>query len=253
MYEPCVYCIYSFPQKQWGERWKQHPVSNHQYDQRTKTSHGLQGNVLTSPSRVICSVCSESSERYKSVLSEPVFEISASLRSETCALWWSWLTESAVVPAADAVGVEFHSHSFSCAEYQYKHHRGGTAAVIVNRKQRSSEVFVHKVKPFLRLQDRSIDRQTAQKFSNLQTMTVEVHEDVKTLIYALQVSLEVCRTNEAQICNINLKKARFHRAPCFQPAGNVWGFCSFRVKPVRAALNCCACVQWGFQEMWSEA
>lgn len=253
MYEPCVYCIYSFPQKQWGERWKQHPVSNHQYDQRTKTSHGLQGNVLTSPSRVICSVCSESSERYKSVLSEPVFEISASLRSETCALWWSWLTESAVVPAADAVGVEFHSHSFSCAEYQYKHHRGGTAAVIVNRKQRSSEVFVHKVKPFLRLQDRSIDRQTAQKFSNLQTMTVEVHEDVKTLIYALQVSLEVCRTNEAQICNINLKKARFHRAPCFQPAGNVWGFCSFRVKPVSAALNCCACVQWGFQEMWSEA
>lgn len=203
MYEPCVYCIYSFPQKQWGERWKQHPVSNHQYDQRTKTSHGLQGNVLTSPSRVICSVCSESSERYKSVLSEPVFEISASLRSETCALWWSWLTESAVVPAADAVGVEFHSHSFSCAEYQYKHHRGGTAAVIVNRTQRSSEVFVHKVKPFLRLQDRSIDRQTAQKFSNLQTMTVEVHEDVKTLIYALQVSLEVCRTNEAQICNIN--------------------------------------------------
>lgn len=203
MYEPCVYCIYSFPQKQWGERWKQHPVSNHQYDQRTKTSHGLQGNVLTSPSQVICSVCSESSERYKSVLSEPVFEISASLRSETCALWWSWLTESAVVPAADAVGVEFHSHSFSCAEYQYKHHRGGTAAVIVNRKQRSSEVFVHKVKPFLRLQDRSIDRHTAQKFSNLQTMTVEVHEDVKTLIYALQVSLEVCRTNEAQICNIN--------------------------------------------------
>lgn len=101
------------------------------------------------------------------------------------------------------MGVEFHSHSFSCAEYQYKHHRGGTAAVIVNRKQRSSEVFVHKVKPFLRLQDRSIDRQTAQKFSNLQTMTVEVHEDVKTLIYALQVSLEVCRTNEAQICNIN--------------------------------------------------
>lgn len=203
MYEPCVYCIYSFPQKQWGERWKQHPVSNHQLDQRTKTSHGLQGNVLTSPSQVICSVCSESSERYKSVLSEPVFEISASLRSETCALWWSWLTESAVVPAADAVGVEFHSHSFSCAEYQYKHHRGGTAAVIVNRTQRSSEVFVHKAKPFLRLQDRSIDRQTAQKFSNLQTMTVEVHEDVKTLIYALQVSLEVCRTNEAQICNIN--------------------------------------------------
>lgn len=33
------------------------------------------------PSQVICSVCSESSERYKSVLSE--FEISA---SETCAL-----------------------------------------------------------------------------------------------------------------------------------------------------------------------
>lgn len=194
-------------------RWALKAAScfNHQYDQRTKTSHGLQGNVLTSPSRVICSVCSESSERYKSVLSEPVFEISASLRSETCALWWSWLTESAVVPAADAVGVEFHSHSFSCAEYQYKQHRGGTAAVIVNRKQRSSEVFVHKVKPFLRLQDRSIDRQTAQKFpgrplSNLQTMTVEVHEDgprIKTLTYALQVSLEVCRTNEAQICNIN--------------------------------------------------
>lgn len=226
MYEPCVYCIYSFPQRQWGERWKQHPVSNHQYDQRTKTSHGLQGNVLTSPSRVICSVCSDSSERYKSVLSEPVFEISASLRSETCALWWSWLTESAVVPAADAVGVEFHSHSFSCAEYQYKHHRGGTAAVIVNRRQRSSEVFVHKVKPFLRLQGRSIDRQTAQKFpgrplSNLQTVTVEVHEDVKTLIYALQVSLEVCRTDEAQICNINLKRPDF----TVHPVSNQPGTC----------------------------
>lgn len=227
MYEPCVYWIYSFPQRQWGERWKQHPVSNHQYDQRTKTSHGLQGNVLTSPSQVICSVCSESSERYKSVLSEPVCEISASLRSETCALWWSWLTESAVVPAADAVGVEFHSHSFSCAEYQYKHHRGGTAAVIVNRKQRSSEVFVHKVKPFVRLQDRSIDRQTAQKFpgrplSNLQTMTVEVREDgprIKTLIYALQVSLEICRTNEAQI--INLKRPDF----TVHPVSNQPGTC----------------------------
>lgn len=226
MYEPCVYCIYSFPQRQWGERWKQHPVSNHQYDQRTKTSHGLQGNVLTSPSQVICSVCSESSERYKSVLSEPVFEISASLRSETCALWWSWLTESAVVPAADAVGVEFHSHSFSCAEYQYRHHRGGTAAVIVNRKQRSSEVFVHKAKPFLRLRGRSIDNQTAQKFpgrplSNLQTMTVEVHEDVKTLIYALQVSLEVCHTDEAQICNINLKRPDF----TVHPVSNQPGTC----------------------------
>lgn len=227
MYEPCVYWIYSFPQRQWGERWKQHPVSNHQYDQRTKTSHGLQGNVLTSPSQVICSVCSESSERYKCVLSEPVCEISASLRSETCALWWSWLTESAVVPAADAVGVEFHSHSFSCAEYQYKHHRGGTAAVIVNRKQRSSEVFVHKVKPFVRLQDRSIDRQTAQKFpgrplSNLQTMTVEVREDgprIKTLIYALQVSLEICRTNEAQI--INLKRPDF----TVHPVSNQPGTC----------------------------
>lgn len=109
------------------------------------------------------------------------------------------------------MGVEFHSHSFSCAEYQYKHHRGGTAAVIVNRKQRSSEVFLRKAKPFLRLQGRSIDSQTAQKFpgrplSNLQTMTVEGHEDgprIKTLIYALEISLEVCRTNEAQICNIN--------------------------------------------------
>lgn len=227
MYEPCVYWIYSFPQRQWGERWKQHPVSNHQYDQRTKTSHGLQGNVLTSPSQVICSVCSESSERYKCVLSEPVCEISASLRSETCALWWSWLTESAVVPAADAVGVEFHSHSFSCAEYQYKHHRGGTAAVIVNRMQRSSEVFVHKVKPFVRLQDRSIDRQTAQKFpgrplSNLQTMTVEVREDgprIKTLIYALRVSLEICRTNEAQI--INLKRPDF----TVHPVSNQPGTC----------------------------
>lgn len=175
------------------------------------------------PPQVICSVCSESSEWYKSVLSEPVFEISASLGSETCALWWSWLTESAVVPAADAVGVEFHSHSFSCAEYQYKHHRGGTAAVIVNRKQRSSKVFVHKAKPFLRLQGRSIDNQTVLKFpgrpltlscscliiitySNLQTMTVEVHEDgprIKTLIYALQISLEICRTYKAQIHKIN--------------------------------------------------
>lgn len=119
------------------------------------------------------------------------------------------------------MGVEFHSHSFSCAEYQYKHHRGGTAAVIVNRRQRSSEVFVHKVKPFLRLQGRSIDRQTAQKFSNLQTVTVEVHEDVKTLIYALQVSLEVCRTDEAQICNINLKRPDF----TVHPVSNQPGTC----------------------------
>lgn len=57
--------------------------------------------------------------------------------------------------------------------------------------------------------------------SNLQTVTVEVHEDVKTLIYALHVSLEVCRTDEAQICNINLKRPDF----TVHPVSNQPGTC----------------------------